>query len=65
MLDLGGEMFAPVRVVIKRNDTNKPIRVSSEMMLKPWGDDEAYKNDSNRRFLYLSVKAEAPKAIVH
>ena len=38
-------MFAPVRVVIKKNDTNKPIRVSSEMMLRPWGDDEAYYKD--------------------
>ena len=38
---LGGSMFAPVQVVIHRNDTNKPIRMSSEMIRGPQSDDEA------------------------
>ena len=36
-------MFAPVQVVIQRNDTNKPIKMSSEseMIRGPYSGDEA------------------------
>ena len=49
-------MFAPVQVVIQRNDTNKPIKMSSEsdMIRGPYSDDEAdYRDLWGKKILIL------------